>query len=255
MTTDPSESAAPVADAPPASAASPDPGVRRRLWFEVAAVAALAVLPDVVSSLQHVASPPEGPTPSFRQQAIGLIARSVGVAVPVLYIMWRSGDGFGAFGLRRFRAAVDLPAGVGVWALAYVVYVGAWSVIAQVPAAVESAESWRAHLRLDEMFPRPSGAPEGLLLVVMSAANGFAEELVLCGLLLTRLEVLLGSTARAVAVSALAMASYHLYQGPVYAALILVSALVTTGLFAACRRLWPIAIAHAIADVVGYLGM
>jgi membrane protease YdiL (CAAX protease family) len=100
---------------------------------------------------------------------------------------------------------------------------------------------------------RPTTVGDYGLLVLMSCANGFAEELVMRGYLLPRFERVLGSTWSAVGLTSLLFASYHIYQGLFGATQVLVFGLVYGAVFCWFRRLWPLAIAHAIADFVGIL--
>ena len=53
------------------------------------------------------------------------------------------------------------------------------------------------------------------LVLVTCFTNGFAEELVIRGYLLTRLECLLRSTGWAILVTTALFASYHVYQGAI----------------------------------------
>ncbi len=73
------------------------------------------------------------------------------------------------------------------------------------------------------------------------------------GYLLTRLEHLLRSTWLAILVTTVLFASYHVYQGPVGLIGAAVVGLVYGAAYRVQRRLWPVCIAHAIADVTGLL--
>jgi membrane protease YdiL (CAAX protease family) len=93
----------------------------------------------------------------------------------------------------------------------------------------------------------PKSPPEYVWLVVLSCANGFAEELVLRGYLLPRFEGLLKSTWRAAVVTSLTFASYHLHYG-VDTLTVLMGGLLYAAAFCWLRRLWPLAVAHALQD-------
>jgi len=92
-----------------------------------------------------------------------------------------------------------------------------------------------------------------VLLIAASLANGFAEELVLRGYLLTRLERLLGSTWAAVLITSLLFACYHLYQGLGPTIGVAAVGLMYGGAFCRVRRLWPLVLAHAATDIIGWL--
>jgi len=181
------------------------------------------------------------------------ITRSIQVSVPVLYIMWRSGDPWAHFGIRRFRPIADLLGGVGIGAgsiVAYYFY--AWGFCFAAPELyAHLADGFDGARAMDTA----SGPTDVAIAAMASAANGFAEELVIAGFLLPYLAVLLGGAPRAVLASAFLFASYHIYQGMFSAIGIFVMGLVTCAVFALTRRLWPNVIAHAIADFIAFTSM
>jgi membrane protease YdiL (CAAX protease family) len=97
------------------------------------------------------------------------------------------------------------------------------------------------------------GAPAYFLLLLACLAGGFAEELVMRGYLIARLERLLGSTWLPVLVTSVLFASYHLYQGVNPAIGHFASGLVYAVSFCFLRRLWPLCIAHALVNFLLYL--
>ena len=101
------------------------------------------------------------------------------------------------------------------------------------------------------IFAPPAEDVDWLLLVAASIANGFAEELVIRTYLLSRLEALLKSTTLAVLITTAMFASYHIYQGMESAIGIFFLGLVYAIAFVRLRSLWPLAIAHAVTDMVG----
>jgi membrane protease YdiL (CAAX protease family) len=108
--------------------------------------------------------------------------------------------------------------------------------------------SREAH-RLHELFGAPREPEQTVLFIVAQLANGFAEELVMRGYLIPRFEDLFGSTGKALVLSSVLFASYHLYQGLYGAGSALVMGLVFGVAFIAMRRLWPIAAAHALLNI------
>ncbi len=249
MTAAPPQAPGSPPDAAPAAPAPPDRAARRALWFELGAVLALAAVPDLANAILWFVEPAAGGQ-DFVADSVGLIARSIGVAVPLLYIMWRSGDGLAHFGLTRIRP-LHLLAGIGLFAFAYVLHYFTWTLIWLIPGSAESAVHWSSVMQ--GYFSPPKTIDEFTLLAALSAANGFAEELVICGYMMARLPVLLGGTGRAVGVTALVFASYHIYQGPVAALLILLVTCVWLAVYAGARVLWPFAIGHALQDFLAYL--
>jgi membrane protease YdiL (CAAX protease family) len=146
-------------------------------------------------------------------------------------------------GIDRRRPAFDLAAGavlaavigipgLGLYLLARAVGVNA----TVVPAALPHV--WWA-------------AP---VLVLSALQNAVLEEVVVVGYLLTRLRQLGASTVAAVATSALLRGSYHLYQG--FGAFVgnAVMGVVFALFFLRTRRVAPLVVAHAILDVVSFVG-
>lgn len=84
--------------------------------------------------------------------------------------------------------------------------------------------------------------------------NGFLEEVVMIGYLFTRWRQAGWQPAVIVVVSALIRGTYHLYQG--FGGFIsnLVFGLLLGWLYTRTRRLWPLVIAHALIDVVAFVG-
>ena len=81
------------------------------------------------------------------------------------------------------------------------------------------------------------------------AASGFAEELVARAYLIARLRVLLRSSGEAVIAAAILFASYHAYQGAAGAVHALLFGLAYGGVFLLVRRVWPLALGHALYDM------
>ena len=102
----------------------------------------------------------------------------------------------------------------------------------------------------DNLFPLPRSVTDYFWMTGKHVANGFAEELVMRAYLITRLERLLGSGSLAVLVSSLLFASYHIYYGPgvtlIHAVLF---GLAFGGLYLLLRRVWPLALAHALINI------
>lgn len=92
------------------------------------------------------------------------------------------------------------------------------------------------------------------MLIVIAFANGWAEEVIVVGYLLTRLRQLRVSAPVALVCSALLRGAYHLYQGfgaglgNVAMGLVFGYAWQRTG------RLWPLILAHGLIDTVAFVG-
>lgn len=103
-----------------------------------------------------------------------------------------------------------------------------------------------------------SGLPEqwwkALVLVLAAVAIALLEEVIAVGFLVTRLKDLAWHPATAVVASALLRGSYHLYQGWPMALGNAVMGLVFAAYFARKGRLGPLLAAHALLDMVSFLG-
>jgi Putative prokaryotic signal transducing protein/Type II CAAX prenyl endopeptidase Rce1-like len=231
--------AAPVpAGVPPPTPGSADPltgAARRALWLEVGVVLAVGVVPHLVSSAAILATP-VGPLP-YWLDTLQLVVLSACTAYVVLYLISRSGEPWDSFGLAR-PLWWDVPMGLVLVFLAAVVARLAWDLTPDLGGGVARG-----------YFPRARGAGEYAMMAAKYAANGFAEELVTRAYLITRLRVLLRSPAEAVVAAAVLFASYHVYQGAAGAIHALLFGLAYGGVFLLIRRVWPLALGHALYGV------
>nr|WP_239020645.1 CPBP family intramembrane glutamic endopeptidase [Nakamurella antarctica] len=92
------------------------------------------------------------------------------------------------------------------------------------------------------------------VLVLAAFKNGFLEEVLVVGFLLTRLRQLRVNPWVALGMSALLRGSYHLYQGPGQAVGNMLMGLVFGYAWLRWRRIWPLIIAHTLMDVVSFVG-
>lgn len=160
-----------------------------------------------------------------------------------LYLLWRSGIGPAAIGLGRLRWRTDVPAGLGLAALigipGLVLYLAAraMGLNAQVEPSALHNSWWRIPV-----------------LVLAAFANGFAEEVIVVGYLITRLRQLGWTQPRSILASGVLRCLYHLYQGFGAGLGNLVMGVIFG--YAWCRtgRLWPLVIAHGLIDTVAFVG-
>src|SRR5262249_29657859 len=153
----------------------------------------------------------------------------------VLYLIYRSGQGWTAFGLSRPQWG-DVLVGL----LFFLIAGTQWMVTIQLlPRDAVLANPWS----------RPDTGIDWALLLVAMATVGFSEELVTRAYFITRLEYLLGSRFLAVVVSAGLFAACHIYYGPWGLVDPLLHGLIFGLLFALTRRLWPLVLAHMSYDI------
>lgn len=159
-----------------------------------------------------------------------------------VYLLWRGGIRPAAIGLGRFRWG-DLAGGIALAALIGLpglgLYVAARALglnAAVVPSALTDTW-WRIPV-----------------LVLAAFANGWAEEVIVVGYLLTRLRQLRVHPVLALVASALLRGAYHLYQGFGAGAGNLAMGLVFGYAWQRTGRLWPLVIAHGLIDTVAFVG-
>lgn len=160
-----------------------------------------------------------------------------------LYLLWRSGIGPDRIGLRGWPRRTDLAGGLGLAALIGLPGLGLYLLArtlglnADVIPAALSDTWWRAPL-----------------LIVIAFANAFAEEVIVVGYLLTRLQQLRMSPRVALACSALLRGAYHLYQGFGAGLGNIAMGLVFGYTWRRTGRLWPLVLAHTLIDTVAFVG-
>ncbi|MGB6764676.1 CPBP family intramembrane glutamic endopeptidase [Mycobacterium sp.] len=216
--------------------------------FGLSAVTALLQLADSVLRNLSAQRIPLNPRRSYFDLIdLGLNATDVAQLVAWgglgLYLLWRSGLSPARIGLARLQWRPDLAGGVGL-------------------AALIGLPGLGLYLAARALRINASVIPSGLsdtwwrvpMLVLVAFADGWAEEIIVVGYLITRLGQL-GVGARAALVcSSLLRGTYHLYQGfgaglgNVAMGLVFGYAWQRTG------RLWPLVIAHGLIDTVAFAG-
>lgn len=171
------------------------------------------------------------------------IAQLVAWGALAVYLLWRSGIGPRAIGLGRFRAVPDLLGGLGLAALIGIPGLGLYFLARRLGLAAE-------------VVPAPTGAHWWLIVLLIAAAiaNAWAEEVVVVGYLITRLEQLRVRPWLAQGASAVLRGTYHLYQGFGAGLGNLVMGLVFGCAWRRTGRLWPLIVAHAVIDIVAFVG-
>ncbi|HEY5149853.1 MAG TPA: type II CAAX endopeptidase family protein [Mycobacterium sp.] len=174
---------------------------------------------------------------------LATIAQLVAWGALALYLLWCSGFSPARIGLGRLRWRADVLGGLGLAALigipGLLLYLAArWlGMNAEVEPSALHNSWWRIPV-----------------LIIAAFANGFAEEVVVVGYLITRLRQLGLSQNRAILASSVLRGLYHLYQGFGAGLGNLVMGLVFG--YAWCRsgRLWPLVIAHGVINTVAFVG-
>ncbi|AMO59025.1 CAAX amino terminal protease [Mycolicibacterium phlei] len=160
-----------------------------------------------------------------------------------LYLLWRSGFGPSAIGLGRPRWRPDLLGGLGLAALIGLPGLAFYQLarLLGLNADVEPAELYDTWWRIP-------------VLLLTAFANGWAEEVIVVGFLLTRLRQLRMGPAAAIVVTSVLRGLYHLYQGFGAGLGNLAMGLVFGYVYVRTGRLWPLIVAHALIDAVAFVG-
>ena len=174
---------------------------------------------------------------------LAILSQLIAWGLLALYLLWRGGIRPAAIGLGRPRWRPDVGYGLGLAALIGVpgllLYLAgrALGFNAEVDPAALSDSWWRIPV-----------------LVLAAFANGFAEEVVVVGYLITRLRQLGFSPRGAVIISAALRGAYHLYQGFGAGLGNLAMGLVFGLFWLRTGRLWPLVIAHGLINTVAFVG-
>jgi CAAX protease family protein len=160
-----------------------------------------------------------------------------------VYLLWRSGFGPRQIGLGRPHWRPDVLGGVGLAVLIGLPGLGLYQLarILGINASVEPAELYDTWWRIP-------------VLLLVSFANGWAEEVIVVGFLLTRLRQLKVSPVAAVLISSVLRGLYHLYQGFGAGLGNVAMGLVFGYVYKRTGRLWPLIIAHGLIDSVAFVG-
>lgn len=174
---------------------------------------------------------------------LSVVAQVISWGGLALYLLWRSGIGPAQVGLGRFRWRADLLGGIGLALLiglpGLALYVAARHLglnASVIPSSLRDTW-WRVPM-----------------LVLTAFANGWAEEVVVVGYLLTRLPQLRATTGVALAATSLLRGAYHLYQGFGAGLGNMAMGVVFGYTWQRTGRLWPLVIAHGLIDSVAFVG-
>jgi uncharacterized protein len=160
-----------------------------------------------------------------------------------LYLLWRSEIRPRAIGLGRPRWLPDVLGGLGLAALIGIPGLGLYllSRVAGISASVVPTTLTDTWWRIP-------------VLILVSFANGWAEEIIVVGYLMTRLPQLGVGSTRTLLYSSLLRGAYHLYQGFGAGLGNLAMGLVFGAAWRRYGRLWPLIVAHGLIDTAAFVG-
>lgn len=178
---------------------------------------------------------------------LGLNLAAVGQLVAwgalAVYLLWRSGWSPASVGLTRFRPRADLLGGVGLAAL-----IGIPGLALYLAARALGLSASVVPTELSDTWWRIP------VLILAAFANGWAEEVIVVGYLLTRLGQLGFGSRTSLLLSSLLRGAYHLYQGFGAGLGNLAMGLVFGYAWQRSGRLWPLILAHGLIDTVAFVG-
>ncbi len=172
-----------------------------------------------------------------------VVAQLLAWGALALYLLWRSGLRPAQIGLARFEWGADLFGGIGLAAL-----IGLPGLALYLAARALRLNATVIPSSLGDTWWRIP------MLVLIAFADGWAEEVIVVGYLLTRLQQLGMRSRVALMCSSLLRGAYHLYQGFGAGLGNVAMGLVFGYVWQRSGRLWPLVIAHGIIDTVTFVG-
>jgi membrane protease YdiL (CAAX protease family) len=161
----------------------------------------------------------------------------------VWYLLVRSGEGVRALGIDRREPRRDVLRGLGLAAL-----VGGVGLVGYLVAYRSGANLAVVAADLPEVWWRWP------VLLAAAVQNSVLEEVVVLGFLMRRLTQLGWSPWATIVTSALVRGSYHLYQGIGGLLGNIAMGLLFGWLFRRWGRVLPMVVAHALIDIVAFVG-
>ncbi|MFC0597411.1 CPBP family intramembrane glutamic endopeptidase [Streptomyces palmae] len=243
------------------SAAGEDGGTRRVLRNEVLLVLALSLgasaLSALISFIGSLTEPgglrdqaatlnssqaPGRPWLDLAWQLFGITSALVPVAL-VAHLLVREGSGLRAIGFDLRRPWPDLG-----WGTAVAAAVGGTGLLLYLGARAAGGNLTVVPENLPDVWWKIP------VLILSAVQNSVLEEVVVVGYLLRRLHQLGWSPSRALAASAVFRGSYHLYQGIGGFFGNLAMGVLFVLLYRRWGRVGPLVVAHALIDIVAFVG-
>jgi membrane protease YdiL (CAAX protease family) len=198
-------------------------------------------LPDQTAVLNNSLAPGRPLLDLVRQ--LLRIAFGLAPVALVWYLLVRSGEGLRSLGMDRTQPARDLGRGAVLAAV-----VGGVGLVGYLVAHATGANLTVVAQDLPETWWRWP------VLIAAAVENALLEEVVVVGFLMRRLGQLGWSPRAAIATSALVRSSYHLYQGIGGLLGNLGMGVLFGWLFHRWGRVMPLVVAHALIDIVAFIG-
>jgi membrane protease YdiL (CAAX protease family) len=226
---------------------------RLRLWLQVILI--LVVWQPVVDPFSFLVSWADSPELAnyFPAQWFAETLYECAFIGMALVMMRFSGEPWSVFGIKKPIWSIDIT-------LACVIYWIDWAAVAVgidvadgVLVEMLGPDYHRSLLETNDWLSQTHGLAGAFGLLLFCIAIGFAEELMMRGLLLTRFEQLFHSKALSVLLSAAIFGLGHWSAGVISVVGAILTGIIFGIAFVWTRRLWPVAISHAIVDFISFL--
>ncbi len=216
-------------------------------WLEIGAVVLLFCAPTLSSLGRSLFWSGENPTTArqrrqaehetaaaFERRLFDSSVLHLRFVPVVLLVMWRSGQGFARFGLVKPRLMKDILIGLCLW-------LAVTCLSAVIAHIYDMPHSW---------LPAAVPLAFGLLILIEACVVGFAEELTYRAYLIPRVQSATGAAWIGLVLSVALFGFVHMYKGKVGVMHSLAAAVVWGMGFCLTRRIWPVALSHAMIDFI-----
>jgi membrane protease YdiL (CAAX protease family) len=214
---------------------------RRQRWVDLFFVIGVTVLPAILWSAYYAVHLERLQVYiGSSMESVSRISTYVAGLAVLFYVLWKRGSDASAFG--KAMKGADLFRGIAIWAIATFVAATAAVTFDMIYQHVHGHLP-QGGLDLAAMLDHRFGA----VLIVVLFINPWFEELIVRGFLMTELTQLTNATV-AIVMSTAVQASYHLYAGSWGMVQLVPMFLLYSIYYARTRRLFPVIVAHTLAD-------
>lgn len=218
---------------------APRPITRLQALGDILLVMAVLVVPQAGAMLVGGSVHTAEQTPPISRLLLANSMIWATVTLVAIYLTWRSGQPLSSIGLRKENPFAALGAAIVTTIVIYAAVMVTAVTVAVLTRA--SQETMTAPAReIYDLLGRPSWGT----IIVIAASAGIFEEIVFRGFLLTRLRIVAGSWAPAIAVGSVLFAVPHVWEGRWAIVLILPVAVVLAITFLLRRGVLAPILAH-----------
>ena len=218
-----------------------EPARRRIILVDLVVVLIAYWLPAMVGASTLYAEPFE-PAGSMFLSELNQATNSLASIAILSFVIWKSGDGLSAFGIRKPRWFLDPLIGFITFLVLFEIYA---RMLSHVYGFYDRSSPEEG------LFFEPSWLDLGMLVVAL-LLNSVAEELAMRAYLMRRVAQLTRSWMLALVVPAFLFGAYHMYEGWVHVCVTTGLGLVFGLIYWWTRRLWPVVICHTLYNLTLY---